>query len=275
MMSEDGLRCMTPASFWAPRHMMRSAWLEHAPFAFWLVQSLRPGVLVELGTHYGFSYLAFCQAVSQLGLPTRCHAIDTWEGDDHTGYYGQEVFEHLYAINDQSYGPFSRLMRVRFSQALAEFQNEEIDLLHIDGRHLYEDVLEDFMNWQPKLSAHAVVLFHDTNVLDRDFGVWKLWRELSAKFPSFEFPHGNGLGVLGVGRSLPDAVRPLFSCGPAEAAAIRAAYARLGAAVTYQSVSINAQSAIDQLRSEVNARGAFIDQLQRGGAASQNFVTIP
>jgi hypothetical protein len=249
--------------------------LEHAPFAFWLIEALRPRSLVELGTHYGFSYLAFCQAVSQLGHPAHCYAIDTWEGDEHSGYYGQEVFGQLNSLNEEHYAAFSRLIRKRFDQALTDFRDGGIDLLHIDGRHGYDDVLEDFVNWLPKLSDRAVVLFHDTKIRERDFGVWKLWQELSAKYPCFEFPHGNGLGVLGVGRNLPETSVPLFRCGPEAAAAIRAGYARLGAAVTYQSVAANAQSAIDRLRAEVNARGALIEQLQLGGAPSQNLVRIP
>jgi hypothetical protein len=273
-MNDDLLPCVTTASFWAPRHLIRSAWLEHAPFAFWLVQASRPRAIVELGTHFGFSYLVFCQAVAQLGLPARCHAIDTWEGDAHSGYYGNEVFLQLNSVNQEHYGSFSRLMRARFDQALAGFGNGEIDLLHIDGGHLYEDVLGDFVNWAPKLSDRAVVLFHDTNVRERDFGVWKLWVELSAKYPSFEFTHGNGLGVLGVGRNLPRALSPLFHSRPETGAAIRAAYARLGAAVSLQSILANAQSTVDRLLSDIGARDAVIEQLQRGGMANRDTVMI-
>ncbi len=64
--------------FWRPTYLAQSAWLEHIPFAFWLVDTLRPRNIVELGTHYGSSYFSFCQAVSKLDLETCCFAVDTW-----------------------------------------------------------------------------------------------------------------------------------------------------------------------------------------------------
>ena len=255
-MNDTPLRCITSASFWAPKFIMPSAWLEHAPFAFWLVDALRPRLVVELGTHNGFSYLAFCQAVKNLDLPARCVAIDTWEGDAHAGFYGDEVFNFLSGINQEHYGAFSTLIRGRFDAVAPGFPDGVIDLLHIDGRHGYNDVLEDFTMWLPKLSDQAVVLFHDTNVRDRDFGVWKLWEELSIRFPSFHFPHGHGLGVLGVGREPPEQVRPLFTHDPRADAGIQAAYARLGSMVTSQMTAAAAQATIQQLRTELAARPA-------------------
>src|ERR1043165_6846732 len=78
------------APYWTPDLINASAWLEHAPFAFWLVDALRPRMIVELGVHGGFSYSVFCQAVQRLHLSTRCYAIDTWRGDEHAGYYRSE-----------------------------------------------------------------------------------------------------------------------------------------------------------------------------------------
>ena len=246
---------ITEASFWSPRHLVTSAWTEFAPFAFWLVQAIRPTVFVELGTHHGFSYLAFCQAVQRTGVATRCYAIDTWQGDEHAGFYGEEVFATLRDTNDQFYSAFSRLVRARFDAALRHFADGEIDLLHIDGRHRYEDVTEDYEMWRPKLSDCAIVLFHDINVREGDFGVWKFWQDIETAHPSFAFMHGHGLGLLAVGKNVPPGLRPLFECGPDGIADIRAAYARLGAAVANQ-------ARLDAVTVEVQVRGEQAQRLE-------------
>jgi hypothetical protein len=220
--------CISPASFWHPKHIVPSAWYQHAPFAFWLIEALRPGTFVELGTHHGFSYLVFCQAVQRLESMTKCYAVDTWQGDAHAGFYGDEVFARLNELHEQEYSGFSRLVRSSFDEALPHFGNGEIDLLHIDGRHGYEDVAHDFESWLPRLSRHAIVLLHDTNVRERGFGVWRFWGELVHRFPCFEFLHGHGLGVVQVGRSVRGPLRPLFESSLPSKSAIAEIYAQLG-----------------------------------------------
>lgn len=176
-----------------------SAWFGHLPFAYWLIQVLRPKTLVELGTYWGTSYFAFCQSVAAAGLTTRCFAVDTWQGDEHSGSYENHVFEEV-SYHHQNYAGFSQLLRMTFDQAVTQFADHSVDLLHIDGLHTYDAVRHDFETWLPKLTANAVLLFHDIEVRERDFGVWQFWQELCAHYPHhIAFVHSYGLGVVCLG----------------------------------------------------------------------------
>jgi hypothetical protein len=184
-------------------------WVGHIPFAYLAVDLLRPASIVELGTHTGNSYLAMCQAVQALKLDTRCHAIDTWQGDSHASHYGEQVFQSLRGRHDPRYGGFSTLIRSRFDDAIGHFADHSIDLLHIDGLHTYEAVKHDFETWLPKLSNRAVVLLHDTAVEGHGFGVRTFFDELAVRYPCFGFKHSHGLGVVAVGANVPE---PFAAC---------------------------------------------------------------
>ena len=185
------------ASFSADSLQFPNSWVGLLPFAAWLIQEVSPNMFVELGTHSGNSYFSFCQAVAQAGLSSRCYAVDTWRGDEHAGEYGEEIFAAVSAHHEEHFAQFSRLMRMTFDEAAGYFPDQSIDLLHIDGLHTYDAVRHDFETWLPKLAPGAVVLIHDTNVRERNFGVWRLWEELRERYPNnLEFVHSHGLGVL-------------------------------------------------------------------------------
>src|SRR5687767_13841793 len=106
-------------ALFSPRHLeFPNSWLGHLPFAAWLMTETAPEVFVELGTHSGNSYFTFCQTVLEEHLPTKCYAVDTWQGDEHAGYYGEEVFDNVNGYNQAHYAGFSRLMRMTFDDAL-------------------------------------------------------------------------------------------------------------------------------------------------------------
>ena len=212
-----------------PRHMVFSTWVDHLPFAYDIVTALRPKLLVELGTHKGLSYFAFCQAMKENEIDGLCYAVDTFEGDEHTDKYDESVFKMVNDHNRQNYHGFSYLLRMLFNDALRHFDEDSVDLLHIDGFHTYEAVSEDFANWYPKVKPGGIMLFHDVQARVQDFGVWKFWEELTEKHETFTFNHGFGLGVLrkpGGDRSNdPKIVKLLFPEGnDADTALLRAFY---------------------------------------------------
>lgn len=236
-----------------PDYWAMSAWTEHVPFAFWLVSTFKPRVYVELGTHYGMSYFAACQTVAKYGLQTRCYAVDTWQGDAHAGFYSDEVFRQVDDYNTKAYAKFSTLLRMRFDEALDKIEDGSVDLLHVDGRHFYDDVKDDFESWMPKLSDRAIVIFHDTEVRENDFGVWKLWQELECKYPSFNFHHGHGLGVIAYGKNVDPALAAFCAASLDESTAniIRQVYRGLG-------VSLGVQREVQEKSEELEAANSII-----------------
>ncbi|MEA2709864.1 MAG: hypothetical protein QOF78_2465 [Phycisphaerales bacterium] len=206
-----------------------SAWSGHLPLALTIIPMTRPRTFVELGTHYGDSYCAFCQAVAELKLNTRCHAVDTWKGDAHTGAYVDTIYQRLKSFHDPAYGSFSMLLRMTFDEAAGKCPDNSIDLLHIDGLHTYAAVKHDYETWKPKLSERGVALFHDTAATHADFGVWKLWAELKDQHPSFDFPHENGLGILAVGKDAPAELLSFIEMAKREEKLVRDYFSGIGA----------------------------------------------
>jgi hypothetical protein len=193
-----------------------------------LMDMLRPCSFVELGTFNGDSYCAFCQAVATLGLPTKCVAIDTWQGDAQAGSYGPEVLANLRRAHDPVYGHFSGLMQRTFDEAAPLFQNGRIDLLHVDGLHTYDAVKHDYETWLPKMSSSGVILFHDVAINSSDFGVGRLWQEITPGRPHMHFEHSCGLGVLVVGNTVPAALVEFLNEAARNPVTLRSYFERVG-----------------------------------------------
>ncbi len=184
-----------------PRYIAPSAWWQHVPVAHWLVNVLKPAMVVELGTYYGVSFFAFCEAAEAFSQNSFVYAVDTWEGDAHTDSYSEHVYNGVLTYWSKNHRSRSRLVRSTFDDAASHFAKGSIDILHIDGLHTYEAVRHDFETWLPLLKEESIVLFHDINVRERDFGVWEFWQELKANpdYSTAEVLNGHGLGILAKG----------------------------------------------------------------------------
>jgi len=212
------------------------------PFGYDIVEAVRPKITVELGTQGGLSFFTFCQSIKENNIDGVAYAIDTWEGEEHTGKYDETVFEGVQSHARKEYMGFAYLLRMLFQEAIHHFENESIDLLHIDGLHTYEAVKEDFETWYPKVKPGGIILFHDVYARIMDFGAWKFWQELMEQHSTFEFRHGFGLGVLQKpcgkeddhsGRQHP-LLKALFNSEPNEHANLRAMYVHAAKHFEYQ-----------------------------------------
>ncbi len=172
-------------------------WSGHKNFAYDFVRNFKPKTIVELGTHKGTSLWSFAQAAKDGELDIEISAVDTWQGEEHAGFYGEEIFDEVKKIKETFYPKIKiNLLRKTFDEAVSEFKDKSIDLLHIDGLHTYEAVKHDFETWLPKVEEDGAIMFHDIFVSKGDFGVYKLWEELRKKYDGIEFHHSFGLGVL-------------------------------------------------------------------------------
>lgn len=174
-----------------------AAWAGHKYFAYDLVANLKPKVIVELGSYKGTSLFAFAQAIKDHKLKTELYGVDSWQGDDHTGFYGQDIYKKVSSIAKKQYGTVRlKLVKKFFDDAVTDFTDKSIDVLHIDGLHTYEAVKHDFKTWLPKVTDDGLILFHDTAYTKRGFGVYKFWDEIKHKYAVIAFKHSNGLGIL-------------------------------------------------------------------------------
>lgn len=179
------------------------AWAGHKRFGYDLIRNVKPQTIVELGTHKGTSFFSFCQAVKDAYYDANLFSIDTWQGDEHAGVYNERVFKEVNEIKEKYYGSLNiKLLRKTFDEVLDEFDNNSIDLLHIDGLHTYSKVKNDFENWFPKVKNDGIILLHDIFISRDDFEVYKFWDELKSKYKTIEFHQSYGLGVLFKGSAL-------------------------------------------------------------------------
>lgn len=244
--ANDTIGCLSPASFRVPEHMTPSAWIEHGPFGFWLVETLAPRRFVELGVGNGFSYFCLCQGIRRAGLATEAFGVDRWDDESRA--------EEAEAAN-QRYAAFSTLVRTSFDVAATGFAPASVDLLHIDGDG-EEDAASTLATWRPRLAENALLLLH---------GSPALYEKLCSQHPAIRFPQGSGLGVVALGGTVPAPLRTLLiDPDPAEADRIRHAYAALGGALrTRRELIANREGLKRLLRTTEVDRDGEADRPQR------------
>ena len=180
----------------------QTAWAGHIDFIYEKIQEWKPKTVVELGVYLGHSLATMAEGCRDAGLDTKLYGVDHFMGDEHSGKYGTQIED----IATEALSRYSNveLIKKSFNRALDDWEKREdtqIDLLHIDGRHYYEDIKEDFEGWSKFVPNGGRIIMHDTQVTDRNFGVKRYFAELKEVHPEWKFSEretSHGLGICTV-----------------------------------------------------------------------------
>lgn len=150
---------------------------------------------VEIGTHKGGS----ASLVSKcLPMNVRLTTIDTFEKAP-KGSIPPEKEPPKYEEAEETIekqGDISKVEIVKgCSWKVAENWDKGIDMLFIDGDHLYHAVRKDFNSWEPHVVEDGYILMHDINLK----GVRKVYEEI---LRSSRFLLKEGVGTLVVIKKL-------------------------------------------------------------------------
>jgi len=208
--------------FWRPTFQNGSDWLGFAPFAFWLVDALRPARVVEIGTTSANSYFSFCQALSALQIPAEALALvndDLWSR--------KRKIQLIQSHNSLHFAGFSKVISAR--NAEEGIDEASIDLLHInlcDPSALEEMV----QNWLPKLSSRGVVVIRERESFGEYPRVSTFLKDLRQRFPHFELTHSEGVLVIQVGATQSGVMTKLYQCygTPAYEKVVKEVFSSLG-----------------------------------------------
>src|SRR5205085_11820943 len=134
------------------------------------------------------------QAVKALNLDCRCYGVTHPQGGNCRNSHDGGFLDSITDQNETTDELIPELIFADFDQALANFEEGFIDLLHITGKNSSDFDCANYRAWLSRLSKPGIVLFHNTNAHDPESGIGLLWRELTREYRHFEFVHGGGLG---------------------------------------------------------------------------------
>lgn len=170
-----------------------------------LIQEAHPTVCVEIGVFGGSSIYPTASALRYLGKGT-VYAIDPWsneeclkgysEDDPNYIWWSQVDLEKIFTdFNNmlEHFGltKFCDVLRMNSIDALSHFQDESIDVLHIDGNHTEQIALRDIQMYLPKLKKGGYLWFDDVNWTSTNKAV-----QYASEHCDFEYAVSNNSCIL-------------------------------------------------------------------------------
>jgi predicted O-methyltransferase YrrM len=175
--------------------------VETGLFLYSLVRRMRPRLVVETGTHWGYSGAWIASAIAD-------------NADVYPEYPGRLVTIDCNAYQERAEARWERLGVANFVTRYIGESNKwdvpvevkDIDLLWLDSDHAAEQVWGEWDCLAPRLAPDAVVVFHDTWLDPRvSEGIRTIIEEKrgpcgQTNFSHWRFPNMRGLDLLCFGK---------------------------------------------------------------------------
>lgn len=172
---------------------------SHRAFVEWLINRIKPEVTVELGVDYGYS--AFLMAMYQ---ENPVYGIDCFDVSKH-GPREDDDYQFVMFVKEKLGLDNLEIIKGYFDD-VAKTWDKEIDLLHIDGLHDYDNCKNDCDTWAPLVKENGVILFHDT--VSNPDGAGLFFSQLEV--PKVNFTNSFGLGVASNNSELIEEIKTIF-----------------------------------------------------------------
>jgi hypothetical protein len=160
--------------------------------------------VVEIGVEFGYSLFAFAVALPQATIVGIDRYQDEGSGLDDDPVGRLKASDLLGSSQGQArlhqfIAQYPRVILLRgTSEEIARRWIGQIDVIHIDAHHTYEDVSSDFRLWEPKLRPGGCVLFHDTTLFVKSVG--RFFHQLSGRKAEIRDCYGLGAWYKAVER---------------------------------------------------------------------------
>ena len=158
-----------------------------------------PKLTVELGVDWGYS--SFMLA---LNTKNKVVGIDCFDISKHS-LRKDDDYQFVMDIKEKLKLDNLEIIKGYFDN-VAKTWDKEINLLHIDGLHDYNNCKNDCDAWAPFLEEIGVVLFHDT--ISNPDGVGLFFSQLEV--PKVNFTNSFGLGVASNDSDLIEEIKQTF-----------------------------------------------------------------
>ena len=172
---------------------------SHREFVDWLINRIKPKVTVELGVDYGYS--SFLMALCQ---DNPVYGIDCFDVSVH-GPREDDDYQFVMSVKEKLGLDNLEIIKGYFDD-VAKTWDKEIDLLHIDGLHDYENCKNDCYTWAPLVKEDGVILLHDT--VSNPDGAGLFFSQLEV--PKVNFTNSFGLGVASNNADMVEEIKQTF-----------------------------------------------------------------